>query len=210
MSRCFISYRHVAPDRDLAHALGASLTRGGHTVFLDTQLEVGTRWVDEIEREIKAADFFAVLLSEHSIRSDMVRAEVAIAHRRSAEAKLCIFPVRVGYSADLPYDLAAYLDPFQHSCWDADEPFDRICSEIETAINHRAGRQTALPCVHFERESLDRVTQELAVFVGPAARILVSRAAKKAQTWKQLYDTLATEVPAGEERKNFLAKRPLR
>jgi hypothetical protein len=39
--------------------------------------------------------------------------------------------------------------------------------------------------------------------------LLVHRAAKQARNWKQLYETLAAEVPAGEERKIFL-KRNLR
>jgi hypothetical protein len=40
------------------------------------------------------------------------------------------------------------------------------------------------------------------------ARILVDRAARKAATWQQLYEILAPEVPAGDERKRFLATRP--
>lgn len=60
----------------------------------------------------------------------------------------------------------------------------------------------------FETERLEKLTRELATFVGPMARVLVSRAAKKAQTWKQLYETLAAEVPEGTERRQFLAKRP--
>jgi serine/threonine-protein kinase len=62
--------------------------------------------------------------------------------------------------------------------------------------------------VRFDPERLANLTSELAVFVGPMAKVLVSRAAKKAQTWRQLYDALAEEVPAGAERKQFLSKRP--
>jgi hypothetical protein len=208
MSRCFVSYRRVSPDRELAHALGASLTRSGHTVFLDTKLEVGSRWVDEIEREIKAAEFFAVLLSEQSVRSDMVRQEVALAHQLSMEKKLGILPVRVAYTGALPYDLAAYLNPFQHSAWQAGEPFDSVCAEIEAAISHRsspASQNATAAAIRFEPEGLDRVTQDLAVFVGPVARVLVNRAAKGAYNWRQLNDALAAEISDSEERKRFLA-----
>jgi hypothetical protein len=205
MSRCFISYRHVAPDQDLAHAIGASLVQSGHTVFLDTKLRVGTRWVDEIEREIKSAESFVVLLSEQSIQSDLVRQEVALAHQLSKENKLRILPVRVAYTAALPYDLAAYLNPFQHSLWHMDEPFDRVCREIEAAVGHQS--ENPATRVHFEPESLEKLAHELAVFVGPVARVLVNRAAKHAHNWQQLQDALAAEIPAGEERKLFLAKR---
>ena len=216
MSRCFISYRHVSPDQELAHAVGAILTRSGHAVFLDTKVEVGTRWVDEIERELKSAEVFVVLLSEQAIRSDMLRQEVALAHQLSAEEKLCVLPIRVAYTGTLPYDLAAYLNPFQYSLWNTGEPFDRVCAEIASAVNHRAGlpqqakaHAAAANCgpVQFNAESLDRLARELAVFVGPVARVLVNRAAKGSHSWHQLYDALAEEVPAGPERKNFLAKR---
>jgi serine/threonine-protein kinase len=67
---------------------------------------------------------------------------------------------------------------------------------------------TGQASVQFDPERLERLTRELAAFVGPMAKVLVNRAAKKAQTWKQLYDVLAPEVPEGAERKQFLSKRP--
>lgn len=63
--------------------------------------------------------------------------------------------------------------------------------------------------VRFDPDGLERVTRELASFVGPMAKLLVGRAAKKAASWKQLYDLLSTEVPEGAERRRFLAKRPV-
>lgn len=77
----FISYRHVAPDQDLAHFIEQALKERGQRVFVDTQMLVGTRWVDEIERQLRTADFFVVLLSSESIRSEMVRWEVKLAHQ---------------------------------------------------------------------------------------------------------------------------------
>lgn len=63
--------------------------------------------------------------------------------------------------------------------------------------------------VRFDPDGLERVTRELASFVGPMAKLLVGRAAKKAASWKQLYDLLGAEVPEGTERKRFLSKRPI-
>jgi serine/threonine-protein kinase len=62
--------------------------------------------------------------------------------------------------------------------------------------------------MRFDPEGLEKLTRDLAAFVGPMAKVLVSRAAKKAQTWRQLYDALAPEVPEGAERSQFLSKRP--
>ncbi len=163
--------------------------------------------MDEIERELKSAHFFAVLLSEQSIHSDLVRQEVAIAHQLSVDNKLCILPVRVAFTANLPYDLGAYLNPFQHCFWNTGDPFEDVCVEIVAAVSPREAHQSPRPSqIVFAPESLDRLTQELAVFVGPLARILVNRAAKEAHNWQDLRERLASEIPANAERKAFLAK----
>lgn len=72
-----------------------------------------------------------------------------------------------------------------------------------------SGEGPATRTVRFDPDGLERVTRELAAYVGPMAKLLVSRAAKKAASWKQLYDLLGAEVPEGAERKRFLSKRPL-
>jgi serine/threonine-protein kinase len=59
----------------------------------------------------------------------------------------------------------------------------------------------------FEPADLDRVKKELAAHVGPMARILVERAARKASSLQQLYELLSSEIPEGQERKKFLAGR---
>jgi serine/threonine-protein kinase len=60
----------------------------------------------------------------------------------------------------------------------------------------------------FEAAGLERLTRELANYVGPMARVLVNRAAKKAQSWKQLYEAVALEIEEPAERKQFLSHRP--
>ncbi len=56
-------------------------------------------------------------------------------------------------------------------------------------------------------ESLDKARRDFAVFIGPMARILVDRIAKRAQNVEQLYQLLAGEIPGEEERSKFLASR---
>lgn len=71
-----------------------------------------------------------------------------------------------------------------------------------------AGENTPRP-MNFDPDRLERVTRELATYVGPMAKLLVSRAARKAGSWKQLYDLLGPEVPDGQERRRFMANRPV-
>lgn len=133
MSRVFISYRHVSPDQKIAHHIANYLNERKHHVFVDTQMLVGTKWVDEIERQIKNSDFFVVLLSKESIRSDMVRREVKLAHEL-LEKHLTILPIRVAFSGELPYDLGAYLDPIQYSTWEEGTSYESVTEDISAAI----------------------------------------------------------------------------
>ena len=108
MSQVFLSYRHVPRDEALAQGLCAYLQARGLRVFVDKQIRIGLDWVAEIDRQLRASDAFVVLLSEDSIRSDMVRQEIHTAHELLLAGKMAIFPVRVGFEGKLPYDLASF------------------------------------------------------------------------------------------------------
>ncbi|MGD2084613.1 MAG: AAA-like domain-containing protein [Candidatus Aminicenantes bacterium] len=137
MSKCFISYRHTKPDEELAQFLGKFLGEHDHDVFLDTQIQVGMDWVKEIEKQIKSAEFFIVLLSKESILSDMVRQEVKLAHELAKKRgkRFTILPIRVDFTGELPYDLGAYLDRIQYALWRKEEDFNDIAQQVLKAID---------------------------------------------------------------------------
>jgi len=54
---------------------------------------------------------------------------------------------------------------------------------------------------------IDATVKDLAVYIGPMAKIIVNRAAKKAQTPRQLYETVAQEISSVADRIKFLEKR---
>ena len=134
MSQVFLSYRHVPPDEQLAERLCAFLEERGLRVFLDKQIRVGLDWVAEIDRQLRASDYFVVFLSEDSIRSDMVRQEVETAHELRQAGKMAIFPVRVGFTGKLPYDLASYLNRIQYVLWHRDDSETELFTLLHTAI----------------------------------------------------------------------------
>lgn len=69
------------------------------------------------------------------------------------------------------------------------------------------GLGASQPGIAFDPDGLDRVKRQLAAYIGPVAKLLVDRTAKKAGSWRQLYELLSKEVPAGPERESFLASR---
>ena len=141
MAEVFISYRHVDPDQRLAAELSTYLTQKTVSHFVDKEIRIGEEWVEVIERELKAAKSLIVLLSAHSILSDMVRQEIKLAHQWKKQ----IFPVRVDYEGALPYDLGAYLDPIQYKLWRTGEPFAPICGAILESIRTGSVRSDLEP-----------------------------------------------------------------
>ncbi len=230
MPNVFISYSHVSPDQDLASSLARTLEANGINVFLDSKIRIGEDWVEQIDRQLRNSQYFVVLLSASSVESDMVRREIALAYRLRKARQLTIFPVRMDPTRELPYDIGAYLDVIQHVVWNPGEPFDPVCDRIVAAIVQpenpavqMLGKTPPSPSVHappetgtaqranlkaFAPAELDRVKEQLAVYIGPMSGVLVDRAAKKTANWRELYEVLAAELPPGEERKRFLSSCP--
>src|SRR5262249_22803437 len=135
-AKLFISYkRSVATDEKLAHALRDSFRQQGHEVFIDVAMTVGTDWVTEIARRIRWCDFLVVLLSEAAIDSEMVQAEVRMAHqRRRSDGTPGILPVRVDFEGPLDYELDAYLGRIQYVLWRGDDDTRRVIADLQHSI----------------------------------------------------------------------------
>lgn len=212
MSQVFVSYSHVSPDRDLAAKLSRSLEANGFDVFIDSKIRLGQNWVEQIDVQLRSSTHFVALLSGASIKSDMVRREIGIAYKLHKANKLTILPVHLALEEELPYELDAYLHLIQHIAWRPGESFDPICSAILSAVSGSGSisvpPQPPLDPQRFGSQQLENVKLELARHLGPVARVIVDRAAKKAGNWEQLYDLLASEIPPGDERRKFQATRP--
>jgi serine/threonine-protein kinase len=69
--------------------------------------------------------------------------------------------------------------------------------------------QTSTASKSWDPAVLESARKNLAIFVGPMAKVLVNRAAKNASTVAELYHALATEITGPADREKFLRSRPL-
>ena len=131
--RFFISYAHgSAEDEQLRTRLADALASDGHEVFFDEKMKFGSKWADEIERQLRECDFFLLLLSEHALKSEMVLQEVErVRNRRQSEAVPLILTVRVKLQGALPYRWGAYLDAYQWRMWRGEADFQPILAAIQ-------------------------------------------------------------------------------
>jgi hypothetical protein len=135
-ARVFISYKHVVdPDESIALQVYHALNRQ-HDVFIDQTILVGTRWAEQIETELRRADFLIVFLSAQSVHSEMVMAEISTAHHlaKTQDGRPGILPVRLAYRAPFQYPLSAYLDPINWVFWDGPQDTPRLIDELLRAI----------------------------------------------------------------------------
>lgn len=134
--KVFISYkRDVEPDEPLALRLYEAL-RKRCDVFIDQTMLVGTAWAERIQAELETCDYLIPLLSEHSVHSEMVEAEIRTAHRlgRAGAGKPGILPVRVAYTEPFVYPLSAYLDRLNWAVWKSEADTEPLIQELLTAI----------------------------------------------------------------------------
>jgi len=104
-------------DERILSLLETELTARGFRLFVDRRMQVGVAWAVEIERQIRQADAVIPLLSEASLRSEMLEHEIVLAHRAAQEQggeRPRLLPVRLGYEGPLPPALAGILDPVQY------------------------------------------------------------------------------------------------
>jgi hypothetical protein len=120
-------------DRSLAGYLADGLKASGHDVFLDVNMAVGTIWADEIKRRIEWCDVLVVLLSAESVESEMVQAEVRLAHyRRQPDGRPRIVPIRVRYDGPLDYELDCYLARLEYLAWHTQEDSAAILEKLRS------------------------------------------------------------------------------
>lgn len=136
--RIFISYkRNVTPDEKVATEVFRTLSQQPqYDVFIDQTMLVGTEWAKRIEQELHRSDYLISFLSENSVRSEMVLAEIETAHhlsKRNGSPK--ILPVRLAYKDPFVYPLSAYLNPLNWAIWQSDADTSRLIDQLVQAIS---------------------------------------------------------------------------
>jgi hypothetical protein len=134
--KIFISYkRNVEPDEPVALEVFSQLSKN-YDVFIDLKMMVGTKWSREIQENLLESDFFVSLISENSIKSDMVSTEIQMAYKHSrVKGTPIILPVRLNYFEDLEYDLTAYLDSRNYLSWKNYSDTKDVISQLQQVIN---------------------------------------------------------------------------
>ncbi len=133
--KVFISYkRNVEPDEPIALKVFEQLSKD-YDVFIDLKMMVGTKWSKEIKTNLLESDYFISLISENSIKSEMVSTEILLAYQNAkATGSPLILPVRLNYFGDLDYDLMAYLGSSNYIAWRSHSDTQNVIKQLQQAI----------------------------------------------------------------------------
>ncbi|PJF40224.1 MAG: TIR domain-containing protein, partial [Chloroflexi bacterium] len=133
MSHIYISYSRA--DTEVAERFRAALQERDYRVWMDAyDLTEGDTWADQIERAIRDADVFVVLLSRNSVISRTIGNEILLALKR----QLPIMPV-ILEPVSLPASLANRQ--FIDATGDFETAIEKLTQGIDISIELAQQRQ---------------------------------------------------------------------
>jgi len=109
---------------------------------------------------------------------------------------------RYGTISEIRQALAAEIeDPKERAAFLKTAPGVKTDPGVTATI---AVRTPTAP-IAFDPTALDRLAQALAPYIGPIAKVVVTRAARAARSAEELQNALAEEIPSAGDRQRFLA-----
>ena len=199
----FVSYSQ--PDRGCALELVSRLEAGRVAVWVAPRdVPVGADWAASIVEAIAGARLMILVFSRHCNDSPHVRREV----ERAVHRQLPVLPLRiedVAPAGSLEYFLSAqhWLDAFPPP---REPHYERLCVRVAALLGRSSGAVPVQPpaTAGVEEGTRQRLSDELARYVGPVARHLVRRATAAATDWDGLCRQLAQEIAVEADRRRFL------
>lgn len=102
MAHIFISYSHQ--DQDYAHRLAGALEWHGFEVWIDSRINCGTAWPEEIKNRAEACAALVVIVSKDAMKSGWVEKEVEFAKNNEKP----IFPLSIDGT------VCSWIEEIQH------------------------------------------------------------------------------------------------
>ena len=135
MADIFVSYANE--DRDRAGKLASAFMAEGWSVWWDRKIIPGQTFDEAIERELEHAKSVVVLWSSHSITSEWVKNEAAVASERGVLLPAAIENVKLPleFRRRQTVDLTGWNGESSHS------GFQALCEGVASTIGDAAWRQ---------------------------------------------------------------------
>ncbi len=140
LPRVFICYgRDRQPDETVVFKLARAFS-ATHHVFFDQARAADPGWVSRIRQELEQAAFVVILLSAAGVQSEVLAAEVEMAHTLAsrADSKLRLLPVRLAFREPLPDPLHGYLQDRPAAFWQDEGDTPALLEAVSAAFQGAA------------------------------------------------------------------------
>jgi class 3 adenylate cyclase len=131
-------------------------------------------------------------MAHHLIKTASARAANPMELHRALTSHI---PARADQEAFLKFCIAEFQG--------ADAGVNAKAAPTASAKASAPSADAERPPVAWDPALIERLRKELAAYVGPMAKMIVGRAAAKAKSLGELYDSLAGEIPAPKDRERF-------
>jgi hypothetical protein len=216
----FVCYAH--PDLSYADSICLKLESSGIRCWMAPRdISPSKDWAEEIIDAISSAAIMIFVFSSRSNNSPQVRREI----ERAVNKGVRILPLRVEdvplsksleYFVSTPHWLDAVTLPFEAHLDKLRECVQGVLSGLSVdCFPPMAASITSAPAkpappasiaravAAFAQHDLKYIEAQLASYLGPMAKLLVTQAAKKTSSIEELVSLLANELKADIEKKSF-------
>lgn len=120
------------PDEQLAAEIARHLSAAGLSVALDRSPATGEAWAVETVGHLRSSQAVVPLLSEESVRGEMLQGQIELAHNFAQEqgGRPRLVPVRVAWTGELPEALAGLTEEAQTLAWTPASDTAGLAAEI--------------------------------------------------------------------------------
>jgi len=197
----FMDVDAIKPGRDFRKAIDESI----HSCSVVLAI-IGQQWLgssdEQGQKRLEAED-------------DYLRLEIASALQRDIPVvPVLVRGAKMPRADQLPADLQelAYRNSvgLTHVRWKSDlealvhalKPYLDIVDEPSPAENKHAG--SGVSTIALQSALIERVSKELAIYIGPVAELVVKRAASRCESASELCNSVAQEIESNTDRIAFL------
>jgi hypothetical protein len=204
---------------------------GEDAVFMDVAgIEPGQDFRKAIDQRVAACSVLLAVIGQHWLDArdesgarrlddpgDFVRIELASALReKTAVVPVLVRGSRMPRADELPEDLKelAYRNAVEltHARWKSDiqllvralRPYMDTPATEQPAPAAARGAEAASTGNSIDAQIVERVSRELAAFLGPIANVIVRRAAQRSTSLEDLCSSVAREIVSDADRARFL------
>ncbi len=230
MRAIFISYRRSDTEGEAGRLFDDLVGRfSEQAVFMDVDaIQPGRDFRRAIEESVQSCSVLLAMMGPTWLEvsddrggrrlddeGDYVRVEIATALKRD----IAVVPVmvrggRMPRAEQLPADLRelAFRNGVEltHARWKSDlEVLVRALKPYLEGVEERRSVAAAAVAPVLDGEKVERVSRELAHYIGPIAEVVVKRAARRCGSLGELCHAVAAEIEAEDERRVFLSRCPV-